>query len=329
MPVQMSFDLVFLGLKDPSPAGRTRLAEAMSRITGKAAEEFSQLASLQGRPLLTNLSPERAQEVTRTLDEAGALLEVRPVRRQSPPQGDAPDVQTPSFSGDETAPTQTCPRCGFVQPAGQPDCHQCGLVFAKWEKEQVQKMQRDRKLRETVTKMVQVREEWRNKAKSYLERHPLPEDAAGVYSGRLHAEEIPFALLKAADGPILMTSRRMLVPVGNTVLSIPYELIADVDVGGFTLKKDLVNLQLKFHGLYPLETEAAAVLKVPLAKASATLRDVVMDWAFARSFVCGSCGEPDLDFRIDRKIVHARCMHCATDHEIDLDEAVAIPLVAE
>ncbi len=330
MPVLMSFDLVFLGLKDPSPAGRTRVAAAMSRMTGKSAEEFRDLSSLQGRVVLAGLSPERAQEVTHKLDEAGALLEIRPIRRQLSTAEGGPAVQSPPPPEEETGPTQTCPRCGFVQPPGQLDCHQCGLVFAKWEREQIQKMQRERKLEETLSKMVQIREEWRKKAKTYLERHPLPAEAAGVYSGRLHAGEVPFALLKATDGPILMTSRRMLVPVGNSVLSIPYELIADVDVGGgFTLKKDLVNLQLKFHGPFPLEPDAAAVLKVSLAKESAILRDVVMDWAFARSFVCGSCGAPDLDFRIDRKMVHARCMHCATDHEIDLDEAVAIPLVAE
>ena len=54
-----------------------------------------------------------------------------------------------------------------------------------------------------------------------------------------------------------------------------------------------------------------------------------MDWSFARSFICGGCGERDLQYRTDGNKVYARCMHCATDHEIDVREAVAVPLIKE
>jgi len=50
-----------------------------------------------------------------------------------------------------------------------------------------------------------------------------------------------------------------------------------------------------------------------------------MDWAFARNFMCGACGARDLDFRLEDSDSHCRCMHCATDHQIDLREALAIP----
>ncbi len=317
MPALVSFDLIFLGLKDPSQSGRARFATAMSRLTGRNPLDFHDVGGLRGEPLFEALGPDEVRNVTAVLEEAGVMLEIRPVPGRAP-VGDT-----------ELVPTQACPRCGFVQPAGQPECSQCGLVFAKWEREQVQKMQRERKLEETLGKLVQVREEWRKKAKAYLERHPLPEEAAAVYASRLHPEEVPFARLETAEGPILMTSRRMLLTLEGEVLSIPYEMIADVDVGGgFTLKKDQVTMQLKLRGPYPIQGSPKA-LKIPLAKESATLRDVVMDWAFARSFVCGACGEPDLDFRLQGKEVRARCMHCATDHEIDLNEAVAIPLVGE
>jgi hypothetical protein len=66
-----------------------------------------------------------------------------------------------------------------------------------------------------------------------------------------------------------------------------------------------------------------------LDKDSSFYSDVVMDWAFARNFMCGTCGARDLDFRTDDDIPHARCMHCATDHEIDLREAIAIPRTVE
>jgi len=280
--------------------------------------EFNDPATMKGAPLFEAISAQRAREITGLLEEAGILVEIRPVPGR-PPSGDR-----------EVVATRECPRCGFVQPAGDPECQRCGLIFAKWEREQVQRMQRERQLEETLTKLVQVREEWRAKAKRYLERHPLPDGAVAPFQKRLHPEEIPFARLESAEGPILMTSSRMLVTRPGTTISIPYEVIADVDVGGgLTLKKDLVNLQLKFAGPLPVGQEQLKSLRLQVSKESAAMRDVVMDWAFARSFACGSCGATDMDFRVEKRKLHCRCMHCATDHEIDLEEAVAIPILAQ
>ncbi len=318
MPALVSFDLVLLGLKDPGPAGRSRFASIMARLTEGDPLDFQDPSRLKGQPLFEAVSAERAREITGLLQNAGVQVEIRPVPGR-PPTGDRNVVAT-----------RKCPRCGFVQPASEPECQGCGLIFAKWEREQIQKMQRDRKLEETLTKLVQVREEWRAKAKRYLEKHPLPAGATTQFEKRLHPEEIPFLRLTSANGPILMTSRRMLVTREGTVLSIPYEIIADVDVGGgLTLKKDQINMVLKFAGPFPVGGEGLKSLKLLITKESAHYRDVVMDWAFARSFPCGSCGATDMDFRLERGKLHARCMHCATDHEIDLEEAVAIPRLAD
>ena len=317
MPALVSFDLVLLGLKDPGPAGRSRFASLMARLTERDPEEFKDPAGLAGAPLFEAISAQRARDITGLLEEAGVLVEIRPVPGR-PPSGDR-----------EVVATRECPRCGFAQPAGDPECQRCGLIFAKWEREQIHRMQRERQLEETLAKLVRVREEWRAKAQKYLERHPLPEAAVKPFASRLHAEEIPFARLESVDGPILMTSRRMLVTKDGAMISIPYEVIADVDVGGgLTLKKDQVNMQLKFVGPFPLGNEQLKSLRLMISKESAMLRDVVMDWAFARSFACGSCGATDMDFRVEKRKMRGRCMHCATDHEIDLEEAVAIPLIA-
>jgi hypothetical protein len=64
-------------------------------------------------------------------------------------------------------------------------------------------------------------------------------------------------------------------------------------------------------------------------KDSSFYKDVIMDWCFSRSFLCGGCGQRDLDFRLEDTNVHTRCMHCALDHEIDMREAIAVPIAVE
>ena len=34
-----------------------------------------------------------------------------------------------------------CPKCGFVQPDGMPDCQRCQIIFAKWQTRQNQAAQ--------------------------------------------------------------------------------------------------------------------------------------------------------------------------------------------
>jgi len=320
MPEQISFDIHLIGLKDRSRAGMGRVAAAIGRLRDGEPPSPETLPELLRGPLFEALSRERALEVTGVLEAAGALVEVRPVPGR-PPLGD-----------HRLRPTQKCPRCGFVQPAGEVECQQCGLVFAKWEREQVQRMQRERRLEEALTKALQVREEWAKKARQYVESHPLPGGAAAPFASRLHADEIPFAVLRTAQGSLLLTSRRLLARRDGSIVAIPWEMIADVDVGGgLTLRKDQTRLKLRLHGPVPLPDGTTDTVTFALLGRDRDRADLLMDWAFARTFVCGACGAADLDYHLDERdgTVRARCMHCATDHEIDLDEAVAIPHIVD
>jgi hypothetical protein len=114
------------------------------------------------------------------------------------------------------------------------------------------------------------------------------------------------------------------------VAAIPYEMVADIDIGGgLVQKKNRQRLTLTFHGPLPMPGGEGKSASCNLDKDSAFFKDVLMDWVFARNFMCGACGERDLDYRYEQGGSRARCMHCATDHEIDLREAVAIPVIKE
>ena len=313
----ISFDIYLLGLRDPSPAGRTRFASAFERLTGHSTEESLELLRRPSAPLFRRLSSDQARTTVNALDDAGVCIEVRPNTEMPPAE-------------EGSLATQECPRCGFVQPTTDPECARCGLVFAKWEREQVQRMQREARLEEAVTKAIQVRREWDDRAKGYLESHPLDKDATVLFAQALGQEEIPFLLLRSDEGPLLLTSRRFLTQREEGTLSFPFELVADVDIGGkLVQKKDKVRLQLTFEVPIELGEKVSKSLAWQLDKESSFSANVIMDWAFARRFICGSCGAKDLDFRSEGKQIHARCMHCATDHEIDVVEALAVPVVQE
>jgi len=253
------------------------------------------------------------------LDDAGVLIEIRP------------NDSAPSGGEQQMVATHSCPTCGFINPAEGQECQRCGLVFAKWERESVQRMQREQRLEEALTKALQVREEWTDRAKNYLENHPLPETATAPFSSALLQEEIPFLGLFSDEGDLLMTSRRLLYEREGGIGSIPYELISDVDVGGgLVQRKGRTRVQLTLSAtLAQPGGEADKTIAWWMDKESIFNKDVIMDWAFARNFICGSCGAHELDFRNEDAEVRFRCMHCATDHEIDLVEAIAIPIIHE
>jgi len=313
----ISFDIYLLGLKDPSPSGRSRFASAMARLTGRPAGEFLPALTNRAEPLFRGISQYRARSVAEAMEEAGVRIEIRPNTVGTGSEG-------------ATRADSECPRCHFSTEPGAVECPRCGLVFAKWEREQIQKMQRDRRLEEALTKALQVRREWDERAKRFLDTHPLPAEATTLFEKELGREEIPFLLLRSEEGPILLTSRRLLGRLGEETLSVPYELVADVDVGSkLVVRKDRVRLQLTLHGPMAVGAKSTKTLAWQLDKESAFFNDVIMDWSFARKFLCGSCGAPELDFRLQGAEVRARCMRCATDHEIDLAEALAIPLIQD
>jgi hypothetical protein len=151
-------------------------------------------------------------------------------------------------------------------------------------------MQQDRGLEDALTKAIKARDEWYQRAHHFLETHPLPPDAATGFAETVAAGELPFLRLTSDEGPVLLTSRRVIANHKGHTLSIPYEMIEDVNFGGgLVAKKTKVRMQLVFRaqlatGRAPPSPDLAAGQGVVFFK------DVVMDWAFARNFMCGACG---------------------------------------
>jgi hypothetical protein len=314
----VSFDILLLALKDPTSAGKAKYTNIMERLTGRAADEFEIPAKRTEDPIFQALDRETAQKVANALGGVGALIEVRR------------STERPSEVQDQVVASVTCPSCQFMQPAGTVECSRCGLVFAKFEREQVQQMQKSQQVEEALTKALQSRDEWTQKATTYLETHPLKEGSTDGFENTVEASEVPFLRLAAEEGPILMTSRRLVASLKEGFLSIPYEMVVDVTVGGgLVQKKNRVRLQLVYQTSIPTPTGPMKQSAWQLDKDSSFYKDVIMDWCYSRSFVCGGCGQRELDYRLEGTKPRARCMHCATDHDIDVREALAVPLAPE
>ncbi len=309
-----SFDIHLLGLKDPSSAGRARFCDGMARITGRPQHEFAPLLEEREPRIFESLAKEQATEVIDKLATVGVRVEIRP------------SSAIPVSAEDQIAHTVNCPSCEFIQPAGELECPRCGLVFAKWERENIVRMQREQNLQDAVTRSLQIREEWRIKAQQYLETKPLPPESVTPFEGSLVPEEVPFLALAAEQGSVLLTSRRMLLLLDGKIVSMPYELLSDVDFGGGLIQnKDKVRMQLSFHVPLMIGESETSSMAWQLDKESSFFKDIVMDWAFARHFICGACGAADFQYRSEELRPFARCMHCAVDHEIDTVEAVTVP----
>ena len=319
-----SYDIYVLGLKDPSAAGRHRFANTMERLTGRSSEEFEEGFPPPNLPMFQAMDTETAQETVDALSETGVLVEVRPT--------DNPPREQPKMA----AATRECPACNQIQPAIAEECSKCGVVFKKYEREQLLKMQKDHTLEQAMIKAMQVREEWLHRATQYLETHKMSKDASAAFATELVSEEVPFCRLNSDEGPILLTSRRLLTRIDANFESVPYEMINEVDYGGgkLTMKKAKNRLQIVFHTPLPQTSGGLAKnMTWHLDKESTFNKDVVIDWGYARNFICGACGERELEYRTEEKSdgykVHCRCMHCATDHEVDLTECVAVPLISD
>lgn len=318
MTESLSFDILFLGLNEPTPAGQARYANVMERLTGRPAADFSLGADRSEDPLFRALDLDTAQKVADALGDTGVLIEVRRSTEA------ASDVR------EQVVDSVECPRCGYVQPAGGDECSRCGLVFAKFEREQIHGMQKSAQLEEALAKALQSREEWAQKATQYLETHPLKEGSTDGFDNVVMQDEVPFLRLTTDEGPILMTSRRLIASLEAGYCSIPYEMVEDVTVGGgLVQKKSKPRLLLAFHTSLPVPIEPAKQASWQLDKDSSFYKEVIMDWCFSRSFLCGGCGQRDLDYRTEDNKAHCRCMHCALDHEIDMREAIAVPIAVE
>jgi hypothetical protein len=328
------FDIYFLGLSDPSAAGRDRFFDTMERITEKRAMSFEPILRNPTEPLMRSVDQSQAESAVMALQQAGAWVEIRPLS-SAPAGGEdwstgADSSASSMFAEPDGGATVTCPSCGTTQPEGFPDCQSCGVVFAKLEREEVQKEMRDRRLDEALQKVMGIRQEWDEKAQAYLEKNPMPGGAATPFEQSLFQAEVPFQLLNAQEGPLLMTSRRIAFQRNGQIGSVPYEMISDVDVGGgLAVSKNRIKMKFTFRCELPAPGGTTATISWQIDKAASQMKDVIMDWVFSRRFMCASCGEPDLDYRLDGNRPFARCMRCATDHEIDLDEAIVIPAIVD
>ena len=318
MDTPYAYDIAFLGLKDPSSAGRSRMVLAMERLTGRSTADCQEFLAKVGLTIFDSLPVDQAQLIINALDEAGAVCEIRPKEDVARAVSDAP-------GGGMAA----CPSCGFVQLAGKDECPRCGVIFSKMEKDDIRKMQKDQALEEAQQRAEQIKREWDDRAKHFLESRPLPEDRYEMFKKNLTLEEIPFLLLETAEGPVLMTSRQMLALMDGLIVQLPYEIIKDVDFGGgLVVKKGHTRLVLHFHSPIQVKEKNTTSLTWQLSADSATNKEVIMDWAFARSYMCGACGARDLDYRNEKGQTRARCMHCATDHAIDLVHHTITPKIS-
>jgi hypothetical protein len=303
-----SFDIAFLGLIDPSPAGRSKFVVAMERLTGKSTADCQEALSRVGQTLFNSLPVEQARMIANALEEVGAVYEIRPMEG-------APQSVDTGLDGEMHA----CPSCGFVQHAGAEECSRCGVIFSKMDRDVVRGMQRDQALEEAQARAEQIRQEWDDRAKQHAAIHPVSEADCEPFSSVLSRQEIPFLRLNSLEGPLLLTSRQILANVDGEFVFLPFEFIKDVDYGGGLVpKKGYTRLVLRFHSQFRFKDKNVNSITWQLDAKSATNKEVIMDWAFARSYMCGSCGARELDFRNEKGKLRARCMRCATDHDIDL-----------
>lgn len=312
-----SFDIAFLGLRDASQIGRSRMVNAMERLTGRSTAECQEVVSKVGQTIFDSLPGDQAELIFKALDEAGAICELRP-------KAEAARAVTESERGAMSS----CPSCGHIQPAGSEECSRCGVVFSKMERDQVRDMQKDQALEEALARAEQIRQEWDDRATQFLQKNALPDTATAPFASVLTQEEIPFLLLESVDGPILMTSRQILAQVEGEFVYMPYEVIKDVDYGGgLVVKKGHTRMVFHFHTPIPLKAKSIGSLTCQLTNESFKNKETILDWAFARSYICGACGARDLDFRTEKGQTYGRCMHCATDHAIDLKHHRVTPLM--
>ena len=142
MDTPYSFDIAFLGLKDPSSAGRARMVLAMERLTGRSTAECQEVLSKVGFTIFDSLPDDQVKLIVSALDEAGAVCEIRP-------KEEAARSVSETMDGGMTQ----CPSCGFVQQAGLDECSRCGVIFSKMEKGDLRKMQDDQALEEAQKRL--------------------------------------------------------------------------------------------------------------------------------------------------------------------------------
>ena len=121
MDTPYSFDIAFLGLKDPSSTGRSRMILAMERLTGRSTTDCQEYLSKVGLTIFDSLPADQAKLIIKALDDAGAVCEIRPKEEVARAVGDTPGGRMVE-----------CQSCGFLHQAGIDECNTIFQV-CKWD----------------------------------------------------------------------------------------------------------------------------------------------------------------------------------------------------
>ncbi len=307
------FDIVTLAFPPDTSAARARFDFVLDRYSNFIPPESQPRWGATGRTIFESVDGGTAGEILDALDAVGVRTEIRPV---SP-------TKTPPSPGAATPVGVPCPSCGFSNDETSIDCAACGVVFAKFEQLQVRRMMEAARLEEEVNRIQRIRQEWTEKALSYREKRPLAPAAIAPFKSVLVTEEVPFLRLDSDRGPLLLTSLRLLTEIRGEMVSIPYETIAEAELGGgFQVLGGNVRMALTLKSPLMVGRTRVPSLTRQVQKNAAWDPETVMDWIYSRNFICGGCGARDLDFRLENRKTRVRCMRCARDHEVDPVHAV-------
>ena len=169
---------------------------------------------------------------------------------------------------------------------------------------------------------------WDERAMGFRAENPLPSAAVAPFADLLHPDEIAFCGLLTREGPILLTSRRLLWRERGAGVSTPYELVAKAAGGReHGLLSSRNRLRLTFLGPVPSAAGPVRSSEWELVTTSMKLLPELGRWVEQRCFTCRGCGSGELQYRLEGSDLHGRCMHCAADHRVDCARATMTPVL--
>jgi len=302
-------------MADATPEGRAQLLGVLQQVSQRPASQFADCFDHPELPLLSCVPTQQAQAVFTALQGIGAHVELRR----------AEDATSPTPSSEHTG--FVCPTCGFAQPLDSEECVKCGLLFTRWQREKLEQDQIERQLERSLDMALHQRKKHIDLARDLQSRFKVSEQALTLFGSYLASDEVVFASLWSREGMLLLTSRRLLFELEHGIASIPWEVVEDLDHSDMLVKKKgMLRIIFKFVCDLPLPGKPAKSIARTFEKEASWVKDTILDWVYARSFICASCHLEEATFRRKGEKVFMRCMHCATDHEVDMHEAIALPV---
>lgn len=308
------FDIVALAFGPGPDTARATFEVLVERYS----QDSQPIWGEKGQTLFRSIDGATAAEILKGLDPLGVRTEIRPAEDPVAPVKLSPPGELQGLQ---------CPSCGIENPESSLECNACGVVFAKFEQRAVRQMMADAQLEQEINKAQKIQQEWDDRASSYRANQPLPADATAPFAGSLLKQEVPFLNLRTGSGPMLFTSKRILASSNDGVVSIPFEMIAGVDLGGgFTILGGTIRMVLTFKAPLILGKSRTTTLSRQIRKDESYDRETILHWVYSKNFICNGCGARDLSYRFENLSTKARCMRCASDHLIDLTQAIAKPI---